>query len=558
MSLFGDLMGSLVSPPVGRNRRVSSNEQPNWSDGNFDMTPLPPGKVLEMPILKGPGYINHIWLTSHAGGVNELNALSLRIYWDDQEEPGVEVPLGEFFAVGQKVAVVDSFPVQVSPSGSLTCYWRMPFAKSARIVVTNDNPNRTTGLYWQVDWVELDSLPSDTPYFYAQYRQEYPAIMGQDYLIADIEGSGKFVGTVMSVTMAQDGWFGEGDDFFYIDGEEVPSLQGTGSEDYFNDAWGFRTRTSPWFGQPRWQGYDGGDNGICYRWHILDPVGFTKSLKVAIEHKGNRENSEEAWFVERPDFLSSVAYWYQTGKPKLFGNLPPYPERCVPWEWHHLVKTWTKAKIEGEGKLIVQAVGFFGGRPSLKWQNLEAESKLTLPFTVKKDGRYAVRLMTFTSPDNGIFEIQLDGKTIISEANFQDQSFEEKDLLLGTHILSQGEHTLTFCAKPTASGKVLPLSLETLRLLELPPEVNREVKTHNEAHFIRLGIGRAVYAYRLAYDELPASLDALVQSDMMSSRYLTDENGYKLESSCDGEYLSVKSTAPNGWKYSWVGLDARR
>jgi hypothetical protein len=558
MSLFGDLMGSLVSPPVGRNRRVSSNEQPNWSDGNFDMTPLPPGKVLEMPILKGPGYINHIWLTSHAGGVNELNALSLRIYWDDQEEPGVEVPLGEFFAVGQKVAVVDSFPVQVSPSGSLTCYWRMPFAKSARIVVTNDNPNRTTGLYWQVDWVELDSLPSDTPYFYAQYRQEYPAIMGQDYLIADIEGSGKFVGTVMSVTMAQDGWFGEGDDFFYIDGEEVPSLQGTGSEDYFNDAWGFRTRTSPWFGQPRWQGYDAGDNGICYRWHILDPVGFTKSLKVAIEHKGNRENSEEAWFVERPDFLSSVAYWYQVGKPKLFGNLPPYPERCVPWEWHHLVKTFTKAKIEGEGKLIVQAVGFFGGRPSLKWQNLEAESKLTLPFTVKKDGRYAVRLMTFTSPNHGVFEIQLDGKTIISEANFHDQSFEEKDLLLGTHILSQGEHTLIFCAKPTASGKVLPLSLETLRLLELPPEVNREVKTHNEAHFIRLGIGRAVYAYRLAYDELPSSLDALVQSDMMSSRYLTDENGFKLESSCDGEYLSVQSTAPNGWKYSWVGLDARR
>ncbi|MEJ5252912.1 MAG: DUF2961 domain-containing protein, partial [Armatimonadota bacterium] len=164
-------LNGIPAIPRGRNRRVSSNEQPNWNDGNFDMTPLAPGQVLELPVLRGPGMITHIWMTSHAGGVNELNALSLRIYWDDRETPGVEVPLGEFFAVGQgKPAVVDSIPVQVSPTGSLTCYWRMPFAKSARIVVSNDNPSRTTGLYWQVDWVELDSLPPDTPYFYARYR----------------------------------------------------------------------------------------------------------------------------------------------------------------------------------------------------------------------------------------------------------------------------------------------------------------------------------------------------------------------------------------------------
>ena len=140
----------------------------------------------------------------------------------------------------------------------------------------------------------------------------------------------------MSVTLGQDGWWGEGDDFFYIDGEEVPSLQGTGSEDYFNDAWGFRPRTSPWFGQPRWQGDNAGDSGVCYRWHVLDPVGFTKSLKVAIEHKGNRAEDIEGFYFERPDFLNSVAFWYQTGEPKLFGSLPPYPERRVPWQQHHL------------------------------------------------------------------------------------------------------------------------------------------------------------------------------------------------------------------------------
>jgi len=554
MSLFGDLLGSLATLPTGRNQRISSNEQPNWSDGNFDMTPLPPGTVLEMPILEGPGVINHIWLTSHAGGVNELNALSLRIYWDDQKEPGVEVPLGEFFAVGQKVAVVDSFPVQVSPSGSLTCYWRMPFAKSARIVVTNDNPNRTTGLYWQIDWVKLDELPPNTPYFYAKYRQEYPAVMGRDYLISDIEGCGQFAGSVMSVTMAQDGWFGEGDDFFYIDGEEVPSLQGTGSEDYFNDAWGFRERTSHWFGQPRWQGYDAGDNGICYRWHVLDPVGFTKSLKVTIEHKGNRANSEEAWFVERPDFFSSVAYWYQLGEPKPFGYLPPYPERCVPWQTQHLVKTFRQAKVSGEGKVNVQTVGFFGGRPSLQWQNTEVNATLSLPFTVAEDGRYAVRLVAFTSPECGSYDIQLDGKTIVSGVSFQTKDFDETDFLIGTHNLTQGEHELTFQAVSTSSK----LALELLKILKLPPEVIREVKTHNEAHFIRLGVGRAVYAYRLAFDELPSSLDALVQSGFMSSRYLTDENDFALKSHIEGEYFVVESTAPNGWKHRWLGLDARR
>jgi hypothetical protein len=558
MSLFGDLLGSLMQPPIGRNRRISSNEQPNWNDGNFDMTRLAPGEVFELPVLKGPGVINHVWMTSHAGGVNELNALSLRIYWDDHETPGVEVPLGDFFAVGQKPAVVESLPVQVSPTGSLTCYWRMPFAKSARIVITNDNPDRSTGLYWQVDWVELDALPPDTPYFYARYRQEYPAVMGRDYLIADLEGRGHYAGTVMSVTLAQDGWFGEGDDFFYIDGEDIPSLQGTGSEDYFNDAWGFRQRTSVWFGQPRWQGWKAGDHGICYRWHVLDPVGFTQSLKVTMEHKGNRANSEEAWFIERPDFFSSIAYWYQLGQPKPFGGLPPYPERCVPWQQYHLVRAFRQAKVSGEGELTVQTVGFFGGRPALVWRDTATGASLSLPFTVAEDGRYVVRLTAFTARDYGVYDIGLDGDVMVSSANFQAQTFDETDLLLGTHHLSQGAHALTFRALPTPSGHAQSLAVELLRLLKRPPEAAREVKTHNEAHFIRLGIGRAVYAYRLAFGELPTSLDVLVDSGIMPSRYLTDENNFPLKSWREGEYFVVENTAPNGWKHQWLGLDARR
>jgi hypothetical protein len=557
--LFGDPLGALLVPPVGRNRRISSNEQPKWNDANLDMTVLPPGKTLEMPVLEGPGMITHIWFTSHAGRVNELNALSLRIYWDGRKEPGVEVPLGEFFAVGQgKPAVVESVPVQVSPSGALSCYWRMPFAKSARIVVANDNSNRTTGLYWQVDWVELNELPSETPYFNAQYRQDYPAAAGRDYLVADLEGAGKFVGTVMSVTLAQDGWWGEGDDFFYIDGEEIPSLQGTGSEDYFNDAWGFRPRTSHWFGQPRWQGDNAGDSGVCYRWHVLDPVGFSKSLKVAIEHKGNRAEDVEGFYLERPDFINSIAFWYQTGEPKRFGSLPPYPERCVPWQSQNLVRAFQQAKVSGNTKVRIETSGMFGARPVLSWTNSEPGARLSIPFQVEAQGRCAVRLTAATGPEFGRYDIALDSKNVLNAADFRSPEEGELDLELGTHELSAGEHTLSFVALPEGSGLAHPMAVELLRLLPLPPEATRAVKTHHEAHFIRLGIGRAVYAYRLAYGELPDSLEALVKAELMSPRYLADENGKPLRSFRQGDFLVVESTGVEPWTYRWQGLDARR
>ncbi len=559
---FRGLLGALVAPPTGRNRRISSNEQPNWNNGNMDMTWLQPGQVLEMPLLKGPGVISHIWFTSHAGWVNELNALSIRIYWDGRKEPGVEAPLGDFFAVGQgKPAVVESVPVQDSPTGALTCYWRMPFAKSARIVISNDNPDRGAGLYWQVDWLELDSLPPDTGYFHARYRQEYPAVMGRDYLIADLAGRGRYVGTVLSVTLAQDGWFGEGDDFFYIDGEEVPSLQGTGSEDYFNDAWGFRPRSSHWFGQPRWQGDLTGDSGVCYRWHVLDPVGFSKSLRLTIEHKGNCENDLDGFFLERPDFFSSVAFWYQTGEPKTFGGLPPWRQRRVPWQQQHMVRAFLKARSTGSAKVEVQTQGFFGARPLLAWPNQEIRARLTVPLAVDEDGRYAVRLTAAQGPQYGRYSILLDEQAI-GEGDFRAREEGELDLPLGTRVFSKGAHSLTFQAvgdrieggPPVAR----PMAIEILRLLKLPAAATRQVKTHNEAHFVRLGIGRSLYAYRLAYGKLPDSLEALVRSGIMPQRYLNDENGLPLKCWREGEYLVVQSPAANGWKYQWQGLDPRR
>lgn len=552
----------VLNPPAalvgGRNRRVSSNQQPEWHTENLDMNWLLPGQSVNMPLLEGPGIITHMWFTSHSGWVGELNSLSLRIYYDDRDEPGVEVPLGDFFAVGQgKPAVVNSVPVQVSPTGSLSCYWRMPFRRSARIVVTNDNPDRSTGLYWQVDWLQLQDFPRDTPYFHARYRQEYPAVSGRDYLLADLKGNGYYVGTVMSVTLAQNGWFGEGDDFFSIDGEPVPSLQGTGSEDYFNDAWGFRTRTAPWFGQPRWQGDQAGDSGVCYRWHLPDPVHFTRSLTVAIEHKGNRDESEDGFFLERPDFYNSVAYWYQTGDlHHTFPPLPSWHERRVPWEAHHLVKTFRTAKTSGSTALQVQTQGFFGARPVLVWPNRAPDALLSLPFEVKEAGRFAVRLTAGNGPQNGCYDVELNGRKI-STVNFRAAEQAEYDLPLGTHELAQGAHTLGFRATGVAE-QAGDLAVEDLRLLRLPPEAKREQRTHHEAHFIRLGIGRAVYAYRLAFDEPPDSLTVLVEKGFMPERYLCDENGAPLRSWREGDSIIVASGGPTGWTHRWQGLDARR
>jgi hypothetical protein len=557
--LFGDPLGALTALPAGRNRRVSSNEQPNWNDGNMDMTILPPGKSIEMPLLQGPGVITHIWMTSHAGRVNELNALSLRVYWDGDKEPAIEAPLAEFFAVGQGTpAPVESVPVQVSPTGALSCFWRMPFSKSARIVVSNDNPARTTGLYWQVDWVELESLPDDSPRFYARYRQEFPAVLGRDYVVADLQGRGAYVGTVMSVTLAQDGWWGEGDDFFFIDGESVPSLQGTGSEDYFNDAWGFRPRTGHWFGQPRWQGDQAGDSGIAYRWHVLDPVGFTQSLKVAFEHKGNYEDELDGFFVERPDFISSVAFWYQVGEPKPFGQLPPYPERCVPWQIHHLVRAFRDAIVQGGAKPQVDYAGMMGARPVLSWPNTAAGARLSVPFEVAQEGRYAVRVMAVAAPQYGLCDIELDGKIALAGADFRAADYQELDISLRTNKFKAGRHTLSLRALPVDGQKARPIALELLRLLPLPPPGFRAVKNHNEAHFIRLGIGRAVYAYRLAYGVVPDSLETLVKAGLMSARYLADENNIPLNARREGDYLVVESKGAEGWVWRWQGLDARR
>ena len=172
---------------------------------------------------------------------------------------------------------------------------------------------------------------------------------------------------------------------------------------------------------------------------------------------------------------------------------------------------------------------------------------------MNREGRYAARLTALVSPDDGNFDILIDGRVVQTGVGFKAPEPGERDLLIGAFPLKEGDHTITF-----TSTKAGSTGIEMLRLLELPEEANREVKTHNEAHFIRLGIGRAVYAYRLANDDLPLSLEELHAAGLLEDRYLSDENGHSLLSRRAGGWFWVDSTAKDGWHHRWCGLDARR
>lgn len=314
--------------------RKASSADPDWQNGNIDYRRIEVNQTLTLAELKGPGRITHLWFTADAQDPAYPRKLTLRIYWDDSNVPAVESPLGDFFGVGHGLlGNLDSEPVAISASGrAYNCYWPMPFRKSAKITVTNDSALSVPLFYWNIDWQKLKDLPVETPYFHAQYRQEFPCEADRNYLVLNTEGKGHYAGTVLSWQQRTNGWPGEGDDYFYIDGESVPSIRGTGTEDYIGDAWGFEAVNRPYYGVSVFEGWGKtGQRCTAYRWHIHDPISFDKSLKVAFEHKGGSPSGDSD-FVERQDYYSSVAFWYQTGKAKRFATVPPGDERLPPTE----------------------------------------------------------------------------------------------------------------------------------------------------------------------------------------------------------------------------------
>jgi Protein of unknown function (DUF2961) len=285
--------------------------------------------------ITGPGSIQHIWMTPTGNWRHSI----IRFYWDDEKEPSVEVPVGDFFGMGWgKYAPLNSLAVAVNPGSAFNCYWPMPFRKKCKITMENLDDNDMI-LYYQVDYL-LTDVPSDAAYFHAQFRRIHNLPYKQDYVLIDeIKGRGQYVGTYIAYETHENGWWGEGEIKFFMDGDtQWPTIIGTGTEDYFCGSYDWDTRkkneagveivdytehTGPYAGLHQVIRGDGHYQVMqrfgMYRWHITDPIRFEKDLKVTIQALGWRSDGR---YLPLQDDIASVVFWYQTEPHTTFPKLP--------------------------------------------------------------------------------------------------------------------------------------------------------------------------------------------------------------------------------------------
>lgn len=355
---------ALTRAPGPRRSRSINAENPTGAPGRAATTAsalgpsrkgrpaiaLEPGRSETLADIEGPGVIRHIWMTvpdRTEAGPWVLRDLVLRMWWDDDEQPGVEVPLGDFFCngFGQR-ALVTSAPVVVAPTGGMNCYFPMPFRSRARIELTSEHPGPIGGIYYQIDYTVGDELPDDTAVFHAHWRRSNASTsLGEDHVILDgVTGSGSYVGTYIGLTALERYWWGEGEVKFYIDDDDAhPTQCSTGLEDYAGGAWAFQdalrsdpppvpiTFSAPYCGYPFYSAQDTTgaspfttstlqSHGM-YRWHLPDPVIFHERLRITLQQIGAWDHGH----FERCDDISSVAYWYQAAGGA--NDLPSLPAR---------------------------------------------------------------------------------------------------------------------------------------------------------------------------------------------------------------------------------------
>jgi hypothetical protein len=287
-----------------------------------------PNETITLAEITGQGAIQHIWMTPTGNWRFSI----LRMYWDDEENPSVEVPVGDFFAMGWgKYAPIRSLAVCVNPGSAFNSYWPMPFHKKARITMENLD-GTAMRLYYQIDYTQA-AVPGDAAYFHAQFRRVNPLPYKQVYTIVDnIRGKGQYVGTYLAWGVKNNGWWGEGEIKFYMDGDkEFPTIAGTGTEDYFGGSYNFENKdtkqyeefTSPYSGLAQVIKPDGlyqsQQRFGLYRWHIADPVRFDENLRVTIQALGWKLNRT---YLPLMDDISSVAFWYQSEPHLPFPKLP--------------------------------------------------------------------------------------------------------------------------------------------------------------------------------------------------------------------------------------------
>ena len=292
---------------------------------------LPKESTTTIAEIDSPGIIQHIWITVDPKAYRDC---ILRMYWDGEETPSVEVPLGDFFCNGHASRCnVNSMPIAVNPSGGFNTYWPMPFRKSAKITVENQRWEEIGGFFYAINYA-LTEVPAEAAYFHAQWRRSNTTREYPEHVILDgLTGKGQFVGTYLAWVQMSDGWWGEGEIKFYMDGDaEFPTICGTGTEDYFGGAWGFygpegreEAFSTPFLGMPFVQHVNTRVPKFgLYRWHIMDPIRFDEDLKVTMQALGWWPNGK---YQPLTDDISSVGYWYQTEPHGVFPAMLPMCDR---------------------------------------------------------------------------------------------------------------------------------------------------------------------------------------------------------------------------------------
>jgi hypothetical protein len=487
----GGLSGLMHVQP-GRSKAVTSSAED--ANSNLDrITYIHPGETVVLADIPGPAVINHIWLTFNdarpnwleAGGSANPAELVLRMYWDGAAEPAVEAPLGDFFAAGFGLRrEVRSVPIQVPGGDAYNSFWQMPFHRRGRITVTNEGAKNARSFYYQIDYTALDALPDSAPYFCAQYRREFPETAGRDYLVLDAEGHGHYVGTVMSLQSRSPYWPGEGDARIYVDGDARPTIQGTGTEDYFLSAWGLEEHAFPYAGAP-YLSDDPSNLGArmtMYRWHIADPIRFTKSLRVTFEHTGwisadESETGQVNGHVEREDDIATVAFWYQVGQPRRFTTLPSLAGRTFP-DLDHVIegRELIGTARHSAGELELQRGYDWTGAGQVFFVPSTDSAYLQVAFPVTDSALQGLVLRLTRAPDYGRWRVLLDGHDVTALATYpawnprgaQDLyagAVDVRDLYLGSFTLSPGPHTLRFeSAGRNALSTGDALGLDSVRL----------------------------------------------------------------------------------------------
>ena len=341
-----DLGGSLGNLPRLRDCRRRRTSSSDVTGGNNDFIVVPKASTAILAEIKGVGVIRHMWVTIRCKDRWYLRKILLRMFWDGEKNPSVEVPIGDFFGMGHGITRnFVSAPLQMSPENGkgFNCWWPMPFSAGARFEVENQCDTDVEAFYYYIDYEEHDGLDEDLGRFHAAWNRENPTegipedgmsnrewlfggvnLDGADnYVILEAEGRGHYVGCNVNVHNLREtwefNWYGEGDDMIFIDGERLPSITGTGTEDFYGMSWcPTQEYCAPYHGLPLPSGPNWSGKITYYRYHVLDPIFFKKFIRVTIEHgHANR----------RSDDYSSTAYWYQTEPHKKFKPMLPVEKR---------------------------------------------------------------------------------------------------------------------------------------------------------------------------------------------------------------------------------------